>query len=167
VFTLPFARGAQLVLYAGVVSGDVGLDVVAGAVRFAVRDGVQVATRFCVQFALLIGVAAAIVGPDAAARAVQHVVWNSAQVAPCVRCAAGAPSRRGGGGSCGGRRAGSGGGGGVACRVGRRACCRLREACISCFLTAWRWLTGSWTWWRGWCGLFRGTSCKMPLAWGV
>jgi len=33
--------------------------------------------------------------------------------------------------------------------------------------SAWLWLTGSWTCWRAWCGLFRGTSFKMPLAWGV
>jgi len=71
---LPLARGVQLVLFAGVFSGDVELDVVAGAVRCIVRDGVQVAARFCVQFALFIGVAAAIVELDAVAGAVQHVL---------------------------------------------------------------------------------------------
>jgi len=101
VSTLPLALGVQLVHFSGVVSGDVELDVVAGAVWFVVRDGVQVAARFCVQFALLFGVAAAIVELDAVAGAVQHVVSTSAQVLPCVGCAAGAPRRRGGGRSCG------------------------------------------------------------------
>jgi len=107
------------------------------------------------QFVLLVGVAVA--------RVVRFDVWDCVHVAACVRRAVCAFRRRGGGG----RASGRGGGGGAVRRLGRRACCRLRGACSLCFLSAWLWLTGSWTWWRGGCGLFRGTSCKMPLAWGV
>jgi len=78
VSTLPLARGVKLVHFVGLVWGDLELDIVAGAVRFVVRGGVQDAARFCVQFALLTGVAAAPVVPDAVAWTVQHVASDNA-----------------------------------------------------------------------------------------
>jgi len=92
-----------------------------------------------VQLVVLVGVAVAGV--------VRFDVWDGVHVAACVRRAAGGSCRRGGGA------------GGAVRRLGRRACCRLRGACILCFLSAWRW--------RRWCGSTCGTACMLPLAWGV
>jgi len=112
---------------------------------------------------LFAGVAAADVELDVVSGLVQLVVWHGMQVAACRRRAVCTFCRRGGGG----RGAGRGVGVGAACRVARLARCRLRSVCHWFLMVAWLRRTWSWTWWRGWCGLSRGTVCKLPHARGV
>jgi len=102
---------------------------------------------FGVQFVLFVGVAVA------------GVVWfvprDGVHVAACVWRAAGAVCRR------------RGGRGGSVCPAGRCARWGLCSACTWCCLLSSRWRTWRWTWWRGWCGMFRGTVCKLLLVFGV
>ena len=128
-----------------------------------------------VQLELFVGVTAADVAADEQLDfgdgVAWFVVWDGAQVAACVRRAAGACRRSDGRGCRGGRAAGLGGWSGAGCRVGRCASFRSRGARSWCLSSEGRprtlRRTRSWPRWWGWCGLSCGTACMLPLAWGV
>jgi len=102
---------------------------------------------FGVQFVIFVGVAVA------------GVVWfvprDGVHVAACVWRAAGTVCRR------------RGGRGVSVCPAGRCATWGLSLACTWCRLSASRWRTWRWAWWRVLCGLSRGTVCKLPLVFVV
>jgi len=116
-----------------------------------------------VQLVIMGGVAAAGVKLDVVARAVRIVERDGVQVSFCARREVCASLQRGGGG----RGGGHGGGGGAVCLAGRCARWGLCLACGWCCLSASRWRTWRWTWWRGWCCLSHGTVCTLGLVFGV
>jgi len=104
--------GVQLVLFVCVAVANVGVDMVAGVVRFVRRDSVHVAALFGVPLVPFVVMALADVEVDMVAGVVRFVPRDGVQVAACVCRAAGAGCRRGGGGGGDGR---GGGGGGAVC----------------------------------------------------
>ena len=106
-----------------------------------------------VQLVLIVGVTAADVAADeerdAVAGVVRLIVRAGVHVAACVCRAVCAFFRP------------AGGRGGVVCSAGRYARCGACLACSWCCLSASRWRTWGWTWWRGWCGLSGGTVCTL------
>jgi len=116
-----------------------------------------------VQLVIIGGVAAAGVKLDVVARAVRIVERDGVQVASCARREFCVSWQRG----RGRRGCGHGGGGGAVCLAGRCASCGFCLACSWCCLSASRWRTWRWRWWRGWCCLSCGTVCKLRLVFGV
>jgi len=93
--TLQLAWGVHFFLLVGVAVADVALEMMAGLVRFVVRDGVFVALAWGMQLVLLAGVAEADCELDVVAKVMGLVVYDGVHVAACVGCAAGASCRRG------------------------------------------------------------------------
>jgi len=85
---------------------------------------------------------------------VRFVSRDVLQDAACVVRAVCASCLRGGGG----RGAGHGCKGGAVRRAGPLAGFLLRRAYTDVFLSAWLRRSWRWTWWRGWCGVARGTA---------
>jgi len=133
---MPLSVGVQFAIFSGVAVAKLDPDVVSGFVQLVVCYGLQAAA--CVPRAI---------GSewwlDSGRRDARRsgergalVEWDGVQIVACAQRAAGWSCQSDGGQRCRGRRTGRAGRGGAACRVRRRAGCRVRGACTLCFVSA-------------------------------